>query len=314
MLFADEAKPQDRNKNCASSPWRVLIVDDEPEIHQITRLILGNVVFDSRPLEFLSAYSGHEALEVMSQESDIAIILLDVVMETVHAGLDIVKKIREQQNNKIVRIILRTGQPGDAPSNEVILNYDINDYKEKSELTYDKLFTSVVAALRTYQQLIAIEKCRNGLKKIIEATAQYCKCRSKEEFAQQLLIQISSLLNLGDNSLYVVAANHVSDSFSIVAGRGIFSSLSGEYLAKENNPQYAELNILIQQTLNHKKSQVSEDLSAFYFESPEIGEHVILIQKEIFLAEEDLQLLELFINNTLSAFNNLMKRVHAEHD
>jgi len=310
MLFADEDMTKKNSQQNLARPWRVLIVDDEPEVHQITKLILNNSAFDERPIEFLSAYSGKQALEVLRQESDIAVVLLDVVMETNHAGLDTVKAIRGELNNQLVRIILRTGQPGEAPDSEVIMDYDINDYKEKSELTYNKLFTSVVASLRTYQQLCTIEKCRSGLQKIIEATAQYCKLKSKRDFATELLHQINDLLNLSDNSLYLLGEqkNEQSNScnYNILAGRGRFSSLTTESLAAENSPLNDELNGLIQGTFNSQAPQSSENYTGFHFISPAIGEHVIIIQKEAHFVPEDLKLLEVFINNTLSAFNNLM--------
>jgi len=43
-------------------------------------------------------------------------VLLDVIMETDQAGLDLVEFIRDTLKNETVRIILRTGQPGQAPS------------------------------------------------------------------------------------------------------------------------------------------------------------------------------------------------------
>ena len=85
--------------------------------------------------------------------ADVAAVLLDVIMETDVAGLDLVEYIRNELKNETVRIILRTGQPGQAPERRVIVDYDINDYKAKTELTADKLFTTLTAALRGFQQL-----------------------------------------------------------------------------------------------------------------------------------------------------------------
>jgi len=138
--------------------WKLLIVDDEPEVHNITKIVLSKFSFNNKGLEFLSAYNSHEAINLLQNHSDISVILLDVVMDSDDAGLKIAKMIRQDLKNYNIRIILRTGQPGVAPPKEVILNYDINDYKEKTELTADKLFITVVSALRSYQQLKIIEK------------------------------------------------------------------------------------------------------------------------------------------------------------
>ncbi|MDF1880871.1 response regulator, partial [Sulfurimonas sp. MAG313] len=150
MTFAKEKEKKDTEYK---EGWKVLIVDDEEEVHQITRAVLSKFEFEGRGIEMISAYSGHEAIEKLKEHNNVALILLDVVMETDHAGLDAVKRIREELNNRMVRIILRTGQPGSAPEQEVIRDYDINDYKEKTELTASKLYTSVISSLRAYRDI-----------------------------------------------------------------------------------------------------------------------------------------------------------------
>lgn len=149
--------------------WKVMIVDDEKEIHEVTHLALQGFTFMGKPLSLLSAYSGHEAKKLLAQHPDTVLILLDVVMEQNSSGLEIVKYIRDTLQNKLMRIILRTGQPGEAPEEAVILNYDINDYKLKTELTQRKLFTTLVAGLRTYQDMMTVEMNRRFAKQILEA-------------------------------------------------------------------------------------------------------------------------------------------------
>ena len=143
--------------------WKLLIVDDEPEVHQITELALANFTFDNKSIEFLNAYSAVEALEIVKTTPDIALTLLDVVMESDHAGLQLVQKIRKDLGNHMIRIVLRTGQPGMAPERDIIINYDINDYAEKTELSAQKLFTIVVASLRAYRDIVALEESRKQL-------------------------------------------------------------------------------------------------------------------------------------------------------
>ena len=138
--------------------WRLLVVDDEPDVHRATTFALAGVKILGRPLEFLHAYSAGEAEALLRQEDDVAVVLLDVVMEREDAGLALVKTIRQSLKLNELRIILRTGQPGYAPEIETIHDFDINDYKTKSELTRTKLYATVTAALRAYEQIRKLDE------------------------------------------------------------------------------------------------------------------------------------------------------------
>ena len=140
--------------------WRVLVVDDDADMHHVTRLVLSDFKFQDKSLELISAYSAKEAFEILAKPNDIALVLLDVVMETEDAGLVLTRQIREQLKNQLVRIVLRTGQSGKAPETEVVGAYDINDYKEKTELDRTKLFTTTFAALRAYRDIMKVEDAR----------------------------------------------------------------------------------------------------------------------------------------------------------
>ncbi len=134
-------------------PWKVLVIDDEEGIHGITRMVFRGYEFEQRPIELISAMSGAEARDLLIQHPDIALTLLDVVMETDSEGLRLVEYIRNDLNNRDIRIILRTGHPGYAPEAQVIVNYDINDYLSKAELSASRLLTSVVVGLRSYRDI-----------------------------------------------------------------------------------------------------------------------------------------------------------------
>lgn len=150
-----------QNSDSATAPslssWKVLVVDDDPEVYEATVLACGNFKFENKSLNLLSAYSGAEAKTVIQENPDIALLLLDVVMESSHAGLDLVRYIRKELNNQLIRIILRTGQPGEAPEVDVIMDYDINDYRLKVDLTRQRLLTTVITTLRSYRDLLALE-------------------------------------------------------------------------------------------------------------------------------------------------------------
>lgn len=138
--------------------WRLMVIDDEPDVHRATTFALAGVKILGRSLQFLHAYSAAEATQMLRTEEDVAVVLLDVVMEREDAGLALVKTIRQDFKLTELRIILRTGQPGYAPEIETIHDFDINDYKTKSELTRTKLYATVTAALRAYQQIRELDE------------------------------------------------------------------------------------------------------------------------------------------------------------
>ncbi|GAB6109846.1 HD-GYP domain-containing protein [Fusibacter bizertensis] len=144
-------------KSEPSTPWKVLVVDDDRDIHEITELALKRLVFDEKGLKFIHAYSASEAKIKMIDHNDIAVALLDVVMEEDTAGLDLVRFIREEFKNDSIRLILRTGNPGLAPEESVTLQYDINDYRGKTELTAQSLKTAIITALRAYKSIVTIQ-------------------------------------------------------------------------------------------------------------------------------------------------------------
>ena len=223
ILYAQEREESKPSK----SAWRVLIVDDEPDVHAVTELALEGLVFAGQGIEFGHAYTAREARDYLKNYPDTALILLDVVMESDQAGLELVEVIRYEHHNDLVRIILRTGQPGQAPEREVILRYDINDYREKTDLTSLKLFSSVVSALRNYRDLMVIEKNKIGLEKIIRSSGSLYNMGSLETFISGVLTQLEALLNLGEHTFYSHAFGVLKDDNGrsieqqrIIAGTG----------------------------------------------------------------------------------------------
>ena len=136
--------------------WKILITDDELDVYQATTFALRNAEILGRRLAFFRSSTVKETLTTLKQHPDIAVVLLDVVMETPNAGLDLVPKIRDELKNSQVRIIIRTGQPNQAPEIEVVRDYDINDYRLKSELNHAKLYATLTTAIRAYSQITAL--------------------------------------------------------------------------------------------------------------------------------------------------------------
>jgi CheY-like chemotaxis protein len=182
-------------------PWRILIVDDDVDVHVVTKFALSNTQFQGRRLSFLHAYSGKEALDSLRATPDIALVLLDVIMETADAGLQVAHRVRAELHNELVRIVLRTGQPGQALEHRIICDYDINDFWCKADLTTRKLFTTVIASLRAYACLQAAAADRAALE------AQLAEARKVQALVgqQALLLRLDPQGRIRDVSARVCA-------------------------------------------------------------------------------------------------------------
>lgn len=163
-LINDELADAQPDRLADHEPWRILIVDDDVDVHVVTKFSLRNASFKGRPLNFLHAYSGKEGFNILRDTPDVALVLLDVVMETEYAGLTLARQIRGELDNHLVRIVLRTGQSGQAMEQSVIVDYDVNDYRTKTDLTTQKLFTTVISSLRSYDSMQEAARNHDALK------------------------------------------------------------------------------------------------------------------------------------------------------
>jgi response regulator RpfG family c-di-GMP phosphodiesterase len=291
------------------TPWKILIVDDDEEVHGVTKLALADFKVHGRPLAFLDAYTGADAVKLMRQEQDVAIILMDVVMENEHAGLDAVEAIRKDLRNNRVRIVLRTGQPGQAPESEVVSKFDINDYKEKTELTTKKLYTVIHTGLSHYRELVALDSNRRGLHKVIEASAQIFEQQALERFAEGVLQQLAALLYAGSDAVLTrtqsVAAARDSDGLLVLAGTGAYASAIGR---KVRDVVSADVVEMLERALREKKSWYTEQAFIGYFGTRNGAENVLYMSSEALVSIADQDLIELFCRNVSIAFENLTLR------
>jgi response regulator RpfG family c-di-GMP phosphodiesterase len=186
-----------------AAPWKVLVVDDEPDIRRLTALNLRGFEFAGKRLELIEAGSAAEAREQLKQHPDIGLALIDVVMESDDAGLKLVEHIRHDQGNTMMRLVIRTGQPGIAPERYVIDHFDIDDYKDKTELTSQRLYTTVRSALKNYRDLQTIELNRQGLSRILAVTPELYNLQrdNLEEYFQGMLMQLIGICRLGHSGM-----------------------------------------------------------------------------------------------------------------
>lgn len=303
FMFADE--PGQQTPKIPTEKWKVLIVDDEPEVHAVTKLALSDFQFLGRGLDFYSAYSGSEARELINSHPDAAILLLDVVMESDDAGLKVARFIREEALNHYTRIILRTGQPGQAPERTVIVNYDINDYKSKTELTAQKLFTTVMSSLRSYRDIMSIEQSRHGLEKIIASSSNLYALQPMTRFVDGLVQQLSWLIGGCRQTLYATADDK-GRSYQVVAAHGEDASEAVGQTLRSVLPSAALAEV--EDVITHHGSYYGSDFVLLYCRSHCRPHGSLLFIDGISrkLNDDDHHVLQLFAENVQLAQDNVV--------
>ncbi|MCX7023564.1 MAG: DUF3369 domain-containing protein [Spirochaetes bacterium] len=303
LVFADEKTQAPVRRD---DHWTVLIVDDEAEVHHVTKLVLTGFSFMNRPIRFLSAYSGAEARKVISENTEIAVVLLDVVMEDEGAGLALVKHIRDELKNPYMRIVLRTGQPGYAPEGRVIVEYDINDYKEKTELTAQKLFTTMVSAIRSYRDIMTIEKNRRGLEKIIDASAHIFEIQSLQKFASGILEQLTSLLNIDRDAIYFNVGGFTAvleeNGFRVLAATGRYAAMIGKHVDEILEPGSVRL---VARSVEERRSLYENSAYVGYIETKSGSKNIIYLDNCAGLTSIDIELINIYCINVAVAFENI---------
>ncbi len=309
LMFQDEPEPSSKRRKpepetaLTIPPWTLLVVDDEEAVHQVTHLALRGMQFDGRSLTILSARSAAEARSILEDTPGIAVILLDVVMETDHAGLELVHYIREDLGNRDTRIVLRTGQPGQAPEMDVISGYDINDYKDKTELTAQKLYTLMLACLRSYRDIEVLHQSRAGLQNVIRAArALFCHRRFCR-FLRDSLEHLGSLLNLDDKVVYlfeVGAFRRRGEQFEDLTA-DISPDLSG---CKLLGGLPESLKVLLERSYQNRENCFSDEYGVIYCRGHQ-SQVLFAIRSPRPVSELDHRLLDLLADNMNIALENI---------
>ncbi|NEX61618.1 GGDEF/EAL domain-containing response regulator [Noviherbaspirillum galbum] len=312
LIFLDE--PDDGTPSPLPSlrpTWRILIVDDDADVHSATIFALSNLEMQQRPLEFLHAYSAREARERLAVEKDVAVILLDVVMEQGDSGLQLVRHIRENLGLSEARIILRTGQPGYAPEIDAIRDFDINDYKTKSELTRIKLYTTITSAIRSYEQIRAINASRRGLDRIVQASTELMSLHGFEQFASGVLRVAGDLLETRIDGL-LCSTDRIGDAQAVLqvdAATGRFAATAGCDAEAVAGPYvFAAL----RDGLHARRNIYGNDFAILHFGRAGGRDFVAYLDTELSLDAIARQLLEVFSRNVAVGLDNvlLMSRLH----
>jgi len=290
------------------APWKIAIIDDEEGVHEVTKLTLRKFTFEERGVEFLSAYSGEEGLALFEAHPDIALAFVDVVMESDDAGLKLVDAIRNDLDNHTSRLILRTGQPGQAPEEEVIRRYDINDYKAKTELSSLKLKSCVYTAIRSYRDIQTIEKGKRGMEDVLKSSSSVLASQSLSQFGSAVLKQTLTLLNL-DNSVLYLSTQHTDlygdTTMTVLGASGDLVGLCEPGISKKIPESIEEK---VKEVLASKTHYQSEELFIGYYPTGENTHNILYVKLNSPLDALQRKTLEMFASNVAIIFQNLTQK------
>lgn len=298
--------------------YKVVIADDEEEIHKMTKLVLKGFEQEGTRLQFYDTYSARETIEFLSLNTDVAIVLLDIVMEDDKAGFEVIRHLRETLRNNVTRVIVRTGQPGKAPEERVVVEYEVDDYKTKTELTVQKLYSMMVLCLRAHKNIKAMNRHRESLCKVINATQSLYKYHSFTEFLSGMLEQVIEMYGIesgaeGDVKRLIdgFAAIQMMDSVKVLAATGRHAGMVGKMLTPEVCPP-ALMDLIDGIGSGDEQEFIvrQEDLLVIYKRSSDklIGNFVVL---ETPMNPENLDIIKLFLENFSLAIDNFMLNMNA---
>lgn len=292
---------EDAHAGTDPQPWKVLIVDDDEATHAVTKLALDGFSFQGRGVAYLDAFSGAQAVQLMREHPDVALVLMDVVMESETAGLDAAQRIREDLGNALVRIAVRTGQPGAVPEQAIVARYGIDDYREKTQLTGARLYTLVHTSLAHYEQLHALEQTRAGLRKVVDATAAVFQLQTVAAFGEGVLQQLGQLL-YGTPPAAPVAGLAVvqpdDGPACVVAALGTLASRIGDTLDQLPDAQARER---IRHALQRRAGGFDAHSFTSHFRTQDGDEICLYLSSASVIAADTLGLAVLFARNVTAA-------------
>ncbi|MFT6985749.1 MAG: response regulator RpfG family c-di-GMP phosphodiesterase [Psychromonas sp.] len=298
----------DTNEVASVEYCNVLIIDDEEDVHAVTKLTMKNFVFEGKPMRFFSAYSALQAKELLLQDQRFALILLDVVMETENAGLDLAKFIRQELKNRFTRIILRTGQPGIAPEHSVIRDFDIDGYKNKAELRKIDMESTFYTSLRAYRDICQLQKHREILVQVIESIANISRASDLFSFAATVLAQIELVLNISTTKVLL----EPSEAFAISKMEEKLNMFS----ASANNVQVLVHNdikdlpdnerALFEHALKVKCNFHDQRYYVYFHHSDRGYDTIFAFETERILDSSEVDMIDLFLRNVLLSYENLL--------
>jgi len=313
FLFQDEPEQEeDIPKKSSNKTWKILVVDDDESVHQVTNLVLSTTEVEGKKLEIVSVFSSKEAKQKLLEDDSFCMAFVDVVMETDHAGLELVEWIRKDLKNQAIRLVLRTGQAGSAPESRVIRDFDINDYKEKTDFTSGKMVTTVYASIRAYRDIMTIQKSLDAFKQLIKATNDLLKIDQFKPFASAALDHLLTLMDVESSALYIARTQLDYD----LARNDMIIACTGKYVSEHDSLEASDIDENVKKAIEevflNKTHYVGEDCFVGYYETTANASSVLYIEFEDDSEHFRANLAELYATNVALILENLTKQHEVE--
>jgi len=280
------------------TPWKILVVDDSQEVRILTRLSLEDFIHDGRTLELFEASSADEAKAFLTQHDDIAVILLDMVMETDHAGLDLVKWIRTVQRNNLVRLLVRTGQAGLYPAAKILEDYQVNDYWEKAELTVSRLRTSLITSLRGYADLLSLHRRTVQLRQWADGFPDLLGVRDWNSLLRLVMVRLGALFPQTQVSAFL--CRNDGSHWPVISGMGGYPTGAADVLGHLDE---AKASVLLD-AWDRKTLAESARAQALYFEVASGEGHLFFVDLPEEWSDYDRNVTRLVLQNFRAAVEN----------
>ncbi len=313
FIFKDEPLETDPIKNQKTQKkWRILVVDDDDSVHKVTKLVLADAEIENRGLDIVSVYSMDEAKKALLNDDDFCMALVDVVMETDHAGLELVQWIREDLKNQAIRLVLRTGQAGTAPEAKVIKDFDINDYKEKTDFTSNKMITTIYASIRAYRDIMTIQRSLDAFKKLIATTQDLLKVNQLKSFGSAALSNLLALMNVDSSALYIARTQIDYDQ----RATNLIIACTGKYVCESDSIESSdiadEVKEKIQQAFINKSHYCDDTCFVGYYQAAVNAASVLYVEFEDDNEHFKASLAEVFATNVALILEGLTKQKEIE--
>lgn len=279
-------------------PWKVLVVDDADEVLTLTRLSLAGFTHDGRGLELLEAASADEARRLLTAHDDIAVVLLDVVMESDHAGLDLVKWIRRERHNPLVRLLVRTGQAGLYPASTVLAEYEINDYWEKTELSVSRLRTSLTTSLRGYADLLSMHRRTQQLRQWADRFPDLLGVRDWNSLLRLVMLRLRELFP--ETVLSAFLCRNDGSHWPLISGTGAYPSGAPDVVAHLDEGRAA----VLLDAWDRKSLAESVAAQALYFETASGDGHLFVLDLPSEWGDYERNVTRLVLQNFRAAVEN----------
>jgi len=183
-----------KHRDIAESGRTLVLVDDDVDYLQATQALL-----ESEGHTVISAKDGPSALAVlMTHPADV--LLLDYFMPGL-TGEEVVTELRK--TNVRIQVVLQTGYSSERPPREMLKRLDIQGYHDKSDGP-DKLLLWADAALKQAAALQEVDKNRQALSYILEATPELHRMQPMAELLPFVLGHVVGLLGATNAFLIVV--------------------------------------------------------------------------------------------------------------